>query len=178
MSQSDLAEEVIVSDGGLENVMVYVNSGIDAMTFSIPAEPVVLDQQGCRYSPRVLTMMINQPIEILNSDSTLHNVNVSARRNRSFNIGQAVKGMKTTRTFDREEVPLPFRCDVHRWMGAYVGVFSHPFHTVSREGGAFELRLPPGKYEIVAWHERYGAQTQLVQVGDNEKKGLNFTFMP
>jgi hypothetical protein len=84
--------------------------------------------------------------------------------------------MKTTKTFDKEEVPLPIRCDVHKWMGAFVGVFNHPFHTVSKQGGSFDLKLPAGKYEIVAWHEKYGTQTQTIELADNQQANLNFTF--
>jgi hypothetical protein len=175
-SKDAMTEEVVVSDGGLENVIVYVKSGIEGMTFSKPAQPVVIDQQGCRYHPHVFTMMTNQPLEIRNSDSTLHNIHAWAEKNTPFNIGQPVKDMKTVKTFDKEEMPLPIRCDVHRWMGAFVGVFSHPFHTVSKQGGTYELKLPPGKYEIVAWHEKYGTQTQTLEVKDNEKKDLSFTF--
>jgi hypothetical protein len=84
--------------------------------------------------------------------------------------------METTKTFDKAELPLPIRCDVHKWMGAFVGVFPHPFHTVSKGAGAYELKLPAGSYEIEAWHEKYGTQTQMVQVNDNQKLDLNFTF--
>jgi hypothetical protein len=84
--------------------------------------------------------------------------------------------METQKTFTTEEVPLPIRCDVHKWMGAFVGVFPHPYHTVSKGGGSYELKLPAGNYEIVAWHERYGQQSQMVTVAENGKADLNFTF--
>ena len=79
--------------------------------------------------------------------------------------------------FGNPEVPLPIRCDVHKWMGAFVGVFDHPFHTVSKAGGSFELpKLPPGTYEITAWHEKFGKKTMMVTVADNDKKEVNFSF--
>jgi hypothetical protein len=61
-------------------------------------------------------------------------------------------------------------------MGAFVGVFDNPFNTVSKSGGAFELKLPPGNYEITAWHEKLGKKTMMVEVKDNDKKDLNFSF--
>jgi plastocyanin len=176
-STNAVSEEVVVNDGGLDNVIVYVKSGLPAATFPTPTETVMIDQKDCHYTPHVLTMQVNQPMKIRNSDATLHNIHAWAEKNTPFNEGQAVQNMESTKTFTMEEMPLPIRCDVHKWMGAFVGVFSHPFHTVSKGGGTYSLKLPPGTYEIVAWHEKYGEQTQTVQVADNEQKvDVNFTF--
>ena len=172
-----LTETVKVSDGGLENVIVYVKAGLPAgATFATPADAVTIDQHDCHYVPHVFTIQVNQPLKIKNSDSTLHNIHAWAEKNMPFNIGQPVQNMVSEKKFDKEEMPLPIRCDVHKWMGAFVGVFSHPFHTVSKQGGAYDLKLPAGNYEIVAWHEKFGTQSQMVEVKDNEKKDLSFTF--
>jgi hypothetical protein len=174
--ESRQSEEVKVSDGGLENVIVYVKSAPSGMSFATPTESKVIDQKGCHYVPHVFTMMVNQPLEVRNSDMTLHNIHVWAMTNTPVNIGQAVQGMKNNIKLDKEEMPVPIRCDVHRWMNSFVGVFNHPFHTVSGSGGTYELKLPPGQYEIIAWHEKYGMKTEMVQVADNEKKDLGFSF--
>ena len=65
-----------------------------------------------------------------------------------------------THTFTAKEVMVPFKCDVHGWMNAYVGVLDHPYFAVTDKDGKFELKaLPPGTYTIEAWHEKLGAQT-------------------
>jgi hypothetical protein len=170
-----VAETVKVSDGGLENVIVFVKNA-PAGNYPAPTTPVEIDQHDCHYVPHVFTMQANQPMKIKNSDATLHNIHAWAEKNMPFNIGQPVQNMETTKTFNMEELPVPIRCDVHKWMGAFVGVFHHPFHTVSKAGGAYELKLPAGNYEIVAWHEKYGQQTQMVTVADNGKAEANFAF--
>jgi hypothetical protein len=170
-------ETVQVSDGGLENVIVYVSSGLPAGTkFPTKTEPVEIDQLNCHYIPHVFTLMTNQPVKIKNSDMTLHNIHAWAEKNPQFNVGQAVAGMVAETKFANPEIPLPIRCDVHKWMGAFVGVFDHPFHTVSKQAGKFELMLPAGNYEITAWHEKFGKKTMMVQVADNDKKEANFGF--
>ena len=168
-------EEVLVSDGGLENVILYISNGLTETNFPTPTEPKLIDQKGCHYIPHVFTMQTNQPLKIKNSDATLHNIHAYAEKNTAFNIGQAVQNMQNDVNFSQEEV-VPLRCDVHKWMGAFVGVFHHPFHTVSVKGGSFELKVPAGNYEITAWHEKYGKQTAMVQVADNGSAELNFTF--
>ena len=116
-------------------------------------------------SPHVIGLQVGQPLEVRNSDGTLHNVHAVPKVNREFNFGQPTKGMKSTRTFDKVEVMVPFRCDVHGWMNAYAGVLAHPFFAVSKADGTFEIKgLPPGSYTVEVWHEQLGTQTTKVTV--------------
>jgi len=172
--------QVVVTNGNLANVFVYVKSGLPAgATFTAPAEAVVIDQNGCLYHPRVFGVMAGQPIEIRNSDPVLHNIKAVPSANRGFNISQPTEGMKTTRTFDTPEVMVPLECNVHGWMNAYVGVMSHPFYAVSGEDGSFRITgLPAGTYEIEAWHEKLGTQTMSVTVPDGGSATADFSFAP
>jgi hypothetical protein len=172
-------ETVKVSDGGLENVIIYVSSGLPpGATYTTPTTPVELDHLNCHYIPHVVTMMTQQRLSLRNSDTTLHNIHAWAEKNPQFNVGQPVKDMVIVTKFANPEMPLVIRDDVHKWEIAFVGVFDHPFHTVSKSGGLFELKLPPGYYEITAWHEKFGQKTMMVGVVDNESRVINFTFSP
>ena len=169
--------EVVGSDGSLGNVFVYVKDGLGNRTFSAPSEPVVLDQKGCHYTPHVLGIQIGQPLQIVNSDDTLHNVHGLPKANKEFNQGQPIQGMKMTHTFSTKEVMIPFKCDVHGWMNAWIGVLDHPYYAVTSTDGTFSLKgLPPGTYTIEAWHEKLGTQTRTVTVGEKETKDVAFTF--
>ena len=170
-------QEVVVNPNKtLEWVLVYVKEGVSG-NYPVPTEAVTLDQHGCQYRPHVFGMMAGQPLKVLNSDGTLHNIHALPKKNAEFNIGQPFKGMETVKKFDSVEVPIRFKCDVHKWMGAYTGVFNHPFFAVTNDQGAFEIKnLPPGNYVIEAWHEKYGTQTQNVTITGNESKTLDFTF--
>lgn len=172
------AESYVASDGGLENVFVYIKEGLDPKYyFETPTQPATIDQQGCRYHPHVIGVRVGQPLQIANSDSTLHNVHGVPERNQEFNFGQPIAGMKNAVTFTAPEVMIPFKCDVHSWMSAYVGVVNNPYFAVSGKGGAFDLKnVPPGTYTIEAWHEKLGTQTQQVTIGNKEQKQITFTF--
>ena len=168
---------VVGSGGGLQNVFVYVKDGLGTRTFAAPEAPVVLDQKGCHYLPHVLGIQVGQPLEIRNDDPTLHNVHALAKQNAEFNQGQPLKGMKNIHTFSTKEVMVPFKCDVHGWMNAFIGVLDHPFYAVTGADGSFSLKgLPPGTYTIEAWHEKLGTQTQMVTVGEKETKDVAMTF--
>jgi len=169
---------VVNSNHTLANVLVYVKSGLPAgATYAPPSTPVVLDQKGCLYHPRVFGIMVGQPLSIENSDPLLHNIKALGKNNRPFNISQPVAGMKTERTFTAPEVMLPFECNVHGWMHAAAAVLSHPFFAVTGSDGKFVLpRLPAGTYTIEAWHEKYGAEDVTVTVKDGETKTLTLNF--
>ncbi|OFW15249.1 MAG: hypothetical protein A3F70_12850 [Acidobacteria bacterium RIFCSPLOWO2_12_FULL_67_14] len=173
-------ESVVVGDGGaLRNVFVYVKDGLGSLRFPIPSTPVLLDQKGCRYIPHVLGAQVGQTVEVLNSDPTLHNVHAVPGSNDEFNTGQPLPGMKHTHRFSVSEVMVPFKCDVHPWMRAYVGVLDHPFFAVTGPDGSFTLSgLPPGTYTIEAWHETLGRQTQTVTVAAKETADVMFSFAP
>ena len=122
--------------------------------------------------------MTNQKLTVRNSDNTFHNVHAMPIANPVVNWAQPNMGMENVVTFVHPEMPFQIGCDSHRWMGAWVGIFDHPFHTTSGDKGTYELRLPPGKNEIAAWHEKYGEQSVRLEVADKTEKELNFTFSP
>lgn len=170
------SEEVVVKDGKLANVFIYISKGING-SFDPPQEPAMLDQDGCRYHPHVIGAMVGQPIQFKNSDATLHNVHATPKLNKAFNLAQATQGKVDTKTFDKEEIMIPVSCDVHGWMRSYVGVLPHPFFAVSSQDGSFTLKnVPPGDYTITAWHEKLGTQEQQVTVGQKENKQIAFSF--
>lgn len=156
-----LTEDVIVSDGHLQNVFVYIKSGLD--DWILPAAPstkVELDQQGCMYRPRVIGMQLGQTLSVKNADPATHNVHARPERNEGFNRSQAPGGANVDWTATKAEVMIPMGCDIHPWMKAYVGVRDHPWFAVSGADGRFVLQgVPPGDYVIEAWHEKYGRKT-------------------
>jgi len=170
--------QVVVKDSKVANVIVYVKTGLPAnATYSAPAQTVELDQEGCLYKPRMLGVMAGQEIAIKNSDPVLHNIKAVPKTNRGFNISQPTAGMTSKRKFDRPEQMVPLQCNVHSWMHANVAVMPHPFFATTSDDGKFEIKgLPPGTYEIEAWHEKLGTRTMTVTVGDGESKAADFNF--
>jgi hypothetical protein len=176
-----LSETTIVGpDGGLQNVFVHVKDGLGDRIYETPTAPIVLDQQGCRYEPHVFGVFVGQPVEIRNSDPTLHNVHAIPKTNDEFNFGQQPNTPAMTRMFDEPEIGVSFRCDVHGWMRSYANVVTHPFFAVTKADGSYEIKgLPPGTYTIEAWHERLGAQSQQVTVSEGAPSvTAAFTFKP
>jgi hypothetical protein len=152
-----LAENVIVNDGRLANVVVFVKKGLgDGQIPPPPAEPLVLDQKGCVYTPHVVALRAGQPFVVRNSDAVTHNVNWRPKRNDPNNAAQAQGSPPVEGRFERAEMGVPIGCDLHPWMKAWMCVFDHPYFAISGADGSFTIHdVPAGSYEIGAWHEVY-----------------------
>ncbi len=176
---ANTAENVVVSDGHLENVFVYVKDGLGSRTFAVPAEAVTLTQTGCKYHPHVLGVMAGQTIKIVNGDPTTHNIHPTPKDNREWNESQAPQAAPLEKTFAREEILLPVKCNQHPWMRMFVSVVKSPFYAVTGPDGKFEIKgLPPGDYTIAFVHEKLGEQDQKVTLAAKDSKTVDATFKP
>ena len=163
--------------GMLQNAFVYVKEGLGSRTFPVPSQPVEINQKGCMYEPHILGIQVNQTLLILNSDPVLHNIHALPKLNEQFNVAQPRIGTKTEKMFTNPEIMVRVKCDVHSWMGCYIGVLDHPFCAVTDSTGSCELkRVPPGDYTISVWHEKYGPLEQRVSLAAGEKKKIQFRF--
>jgi plastocyanin len=173
------AENVVADGGHLANVFVYVKDGLGSRTFDVPKDPVVLDQQGCKYHPHVLGVMAGQTVQIKNDDQTTHNIHPTPKDNREWNESQPPSSPAIEKNFAREEIMLPVKCNQHPWMKMYVNVVKSPFYAVTDKSGKYEIKgLPPGDYTIAFVQEKLGEQDQKVTVAAKESKTVDQSFKP
>lgn len=171
------AADVLVTDGRLQNAIVYIEDGLGERVFAVPERPVVSDQQGCRFLPRILAAQVDQPIRFLNSDPLAHNVHGLPTRARPWNFSLGLKGTSRMLRVGAEEVGIEIKCDIHGWMRSYLSVFDHPYFALSAADGTFTLAdVPPGQYTVAAWHERFGTRSQAVVLGEREEADVTFRF--
>jgi plastocyanin len=174
---SNEAETIVVQGGDLANVFVYVKDGLGNRTFDVPSTAVTLDQSGCKYHPHVLGVMAGQNIEIKNDDQTTHNIHPTPQDNREWNESQPPATAPIEKSFAREEIMLPVKCNQHPWMKMYISVVKTPFYAVTDKDGKYEIKgLPPGDYTIAFVHEKLGEQDQKVTVGPKETKTVDQSF--
>jgi plastocyanin len=155
---------VVGSGGGLADVIVYLK-GVPSASTGASADPVVLDQKGCLYTPQILAVQTGQKIIVKNSDPCIHNVHILPTANPEVNQVQMPGGADLTFSFDKPEPFIKFKCDVHPWMFAWVSVFDHPYFAVSGPDGKFTIKnVPPGKYTLEAAHRKLGTQDADIEV--------------
>ena len=131
--------------GKLAGAVVSIKSGLGDRAFAIPEQPVVIDQKGCLYEPRVSAAMIWQPVEFHNSDREPHNVRGRPQTVEAWNFIISRQGASRTLKFDKPENGIRIGCDIHPWMAAYLSVFEHPYFGVTSNDGTVTLStVPPG----------------------------------
>jgi plastocyanin len=166
---------VATIDGSLANVFVRLKGNVPQTP--IPSQPVVIDQQACVYTPRVVGARVGQTVQVKNSDMLLHNVDASSGKNNGFNVAQPRAGLVYEFKPKNEEIMLHLKCDVHNWMNAYVGIVTNPYFAVSNTMGTFEIdRVPPGTYMLEAWHERFGLVSKPVTVKAGAVASVDFDY--
>ncbi len=176
LHKEQVRDQSVVVNGNqtLKNVVVSVKKGLEEYAYPAPVESPMLNQSGCVYEPHIL-IMTPGVLKIKNSDNTLHNVNAQAKSNKGFNRAQPMPSTIEEK-FSKPEM-VPFKCDVHPWMRAYVAVVAHPVAAATGDDGSFTLTpLPPGQYVIEAWHEKFGSQEMTVTVETGKTAEANFTF--
>jgi len=169
---------IVVGQGGsLANVFVYVKSGLGKKAFPSSPASIAIDQKGCWFQPRVIGMQTGQSLEVTNSDPVTHNIHPQAQVNREWNQSQAPEEQPIRRRFAQPEIMIPVKCNVHKWMRAWIGVVGHPYFAVTGADGNFEMKnLPPGPYTLVAWHEKLGTREQTITLGSTVSSKLEFLF--
>jgi hypothetical protein len=172
-------QELMTNDAGaVQYAFVYIKSGLPDRTWPTQAA-VELDQKGCMYVPHVIGVVANNNIEVKNNDPANHNIHPLPKNNQEWNESQPPGSEPKMKTFAREEVMVPVKCNVHPWMRAYIGVLPHPFFAVTSDDGSYTIKgLPPGTYTITVWHEKLAPNgiDQQITVGPKESKTSDFTL--
>ncbi len=161
-------------------VVYLTGEGLDDAPGVVRAEPRVslLNQIDYTFVPRVLPVVAGAEVRFHNGDSELHNIHTfdgGRRVNRMFNRSQ-LPGSTFTRTFQEPDSIL-VRCDLHSQMIAHILVLPNVFHTMPGDDGSYSVAgVPPGRYEITAWHELFGRVSVTVDVASGEITAVDLTF--
>jgi plastocyanin len=177
--EQNYKEDLVVNDGKVQYAFLFLDV---KDSYEVPTEAALIDQKGCRYHPHVMGIQAGQTLNIKSSDPTSHNVHWIGRQEANDESNFAmVKPSVVPKVFVPEEGMLKFKCDVHPWMGAWMGVKTHPFFATSAADGTYTIKnVPPGEYELKLHHESMkvaGAdQTVHVKVETGKATTADFTL--
>jgi hypothetical protein len=151
----DLERLIIGPQGGIANTVVYLKNVSSGKAMNLPEQRRHLDQRHCRYIPHILLVPENANLNMVSSDATLHTIHMDGAA--TFNLPFPFTDRVITRTMSTPGL-VHLRCNGgHVWMNAEMMVVPHPYYAVTNESGRFEFTdVPPGTYQIVAWHEGWG----------------------
>ena len=136
--------------------------------------------QRCRITPRVQAVRVGGTLNVRSLDRTVH----QARFIRTVDgatlavvtehdAGQVVPDESVLQAAGRIEI----RCDVHPWTHGWILAFDHPYYDVTDRRGTFVMdSVPPGRYRVIAWHERLGEMEDSVVVTSGGTAQLELTM--
>lgn len=164
-------ESILVKDGGLANVFIYLEKAPKGAKSADADSKVFFDQKNCIFLPHSMLVRTKQTVFVQNDDAAAHNTHTNPQKNAGFNSVVSPNdrvGVPLVYT-QAEKQPLSVVCDIHAWMQAYHLPLDHSFAAISNSDGTFEIKdLPAGKHEFKVWHE----------VGKMLEKSLVVTIKP
>jgi hypothetical protein len=163
----DLERIVINPEGnGVANTVVFLRGVTRGKAMDLPEARATLDQRTCRYVPHILLVPQGGAVKIKSSDPVLHTVQMFGVA--TNNVPFPFQNQFIPITLNRNGV-VELKCNAgHVWMNANLLVVKHPYYAVTDEHGEFKLTdVPPGEYEIVAWHEGWQilSEAKVLDVG-------------
>jgi hypothetical protein len=152
---TSLERLIVGPEGGVANTIVYIKNISAGKAMDLPQQRRHLDQKHCRYIPHILLVPESADLQMQSSDATLHTIHMDGAA--SFNLPFPFPGRVTSRSMSTPGL-VHLRCNGgHVWMNAEMMVVPHPYYAVTDESGRYEFTdVPPGSYQIVAWHEGWG----------------------
>jgi plastocyanin len=171
-------EAVVVTKGKLRDVVVRIKNGSTG-AHDAPKDPVVLDQHGCDYVPRVVGIVAGQKVVVKNSDATFHNVWGQVAGKDLVNKQQGPKAADLTidPAAAKPGDVVELKCGIHPWMHAYVAVQDSPYFAVTDAEGKFEIKdLPVGTYTLEAWHPTLGEKSLQIVIGKGKRGDVTARF--
>ena len=157
----------------ISNVIVFLK---DAPHRGEPAPMhVTIAQKDEAFVPRVLAITRGSTIDFPNSDPFFHNV-FSLSRGANFDLGRYPRGESRARRFPNAGLVKVY-CHIHSHMTASIMVFDHPYFRIPGADGGFMLDdVPPGTYQVSAWHERIGESINTVRVEAGRTARVGFAL--
>ncbi len=174
-----LKEYRVSDDGGFQDVVVAVVGVEKGKKFDYTPE---IQLENCRIAPFVTPVRNHHPFSIVNKDSVVHDIQ-----------GYTIEDPYTFEMFNKPMLPestsskeiilrknhyiFRTQCGVHDFMQSWGMAVGNPYFAVTGPDGSFTIPdLPPGTYDVVAWHSHMKVQSQRIRVSANGKVDLNFEF--
>jgi hypothetical protein len=134
--------------------------------------------QGCKFVPRVQAAIVGGTLDVRSTDATTHRTTFARDGKTIAVIGETEEGQVVPNATVLGEAGLvQVGCTPHPWSKGWIAVFDQPYYTTSDADGKFAIdSVPPGRYEVTAWHERFGVVRDSVTVGASTSAAVTLTF--
>lgn len=174
---------VVGANNGVGDVFIFMDKvKKEFKKMPVPEKVLIFDQKTCTFLPHAMVVRAGQKIQVYNSDAAAHNTHTKSVVNGEFNsLVKAGDRSGSVEFFYKkaEKQPISVVCDFHSWMKAYHFPVDHPFATVTKADGTFEIKdIPPGKYRFKVWHSGKYLERKVevvIKAGSPTKMDFNYS---
>ncbi len=192
-----MLREVTVKGGALNDVVVLIE-GIekgkplkydgtdvkaDTCRFLVQGGPSKFVGVAVKKGELRVENMDADPSDPKSVDGVLHNPHgyevAGSSSSTLFNKPLPTKGMvlKQELKLRKKESFMKLECDQHNFMNVYFMQIANPYYAIVGEDGSFSIDgIPPGKYEVYAWHPILGKMEQEVNLAPKGTASVKFEF--
>jgi plastocyanin len=173
------AERINYAD--LHDFVVYIDGPVGTNTVIPPSQPAVVSstrvtQQGAMFSPHVLPVVVGTTVQWPNNDQIFHNV-FSMSETTNFDLGLYKGNPPEKRITFRKAGRADVFCSIHANMHCIVLVLENPFFSMADEHNHYAIsNVPPGTYQLKAWHERMPPQVRQITVPETGQVRADFVL--
>ncbi|HKY72451.1 MAG TPA: carboxypeptidase-like regulatory domain-containing protein [Nitrospira sp.] len=187
-----LHDFVVSPKGGLKDAIVLLE-GVEAgkpFEVSVP----LIEARDCMFQPFMTIVRNGHAVEVVNMDPVMHDIqgyetsleagarvlfNTPLVMNHQHNRGDlhAIhnhapgKSLVGPIYLNKGRRTFYMQCGFHAYMESWAMAVNNPYYALTDENGHFSLeQVPPGTYQLVAWHPQTGpGMTKMVTVKPDGK---------
>ena len=168
----------ISKDGGLKDVVITLNHVEAGKPFN--KKPILIDSEDCKFFPEVNTVRQFESFKVNNLDAVMHNSQVYQKERGKIIQNLPVPPESITNgkvTFQKNFKIFQMICGMHEFMQTWGYRVQNPYYFITKLGGEFKIdNIPPGEYDLNAWHYLMKIQSQRIKVVKNGTTNINLKF--
>ena len=175
-----LFDFAVSKNRGLKDTVIHLVNVVKGKPFSQKMQTFHIDR--CRADRYVIGAKNGENIMVENTDPIQHEIATYEIRNiysdQTSNRPVPPKSSQVRSVFVRKDADEYFiKCNLHPFLQTHAYIVQNPYYSVSDSDGNFIIEnIPPGTYEVIAWHPYIQSQRKTITIPEKGEASLNFDF--
>ena len=175
-----LFDFTVSKNRGLKDTVIHLMNVEKGKPFSPKMQTFHIDR--CRAERFVIGAKNGENIMVENTDPIQHEIATYEVRNiysdQTSNRPVPPKSSQVRSVFVRNDADeYIIKCNLHPFLQTHAYLVQNPYYTVSDSEGNFSIEnIPPGTYEVIAWHPYIQRQKQTITISKKGETSINFDF--
>ena len=175
-----LFDFTVSENRGLKDTIIAITNIKKGKPFSQDMQTFHIDR--CRANNYIIGIKNSENILIENTDPIQHEIATYEVRNiysdQTSNRPVVPKSSQVRAAFVRPDAEeFTIKCNLHPFLQTHAYLVDNPYYAVTDSHGNFSIEnIPPGTYEVVAWHTYIPSKKGTVTITPSGETQLDFEF--